>query len=304
MGKMFKALEKAERERGLEPGQVAVRQETIERELDHPSIEEILKETSSPAANNLDQQLVSYSQPGSVGAEQFRKLRTRLLDINLPHSPRVIMVTSARDAEGKSLIASNLATIISHDLHAHSLLVDADLRNPSLSRLFGLQNGHGLSNYLSEEVSISDLLMKTKVDKLTILSGGSVQDNPVELVGSKKMEALVNELKLRYSDRYVIIDSSPILATTEPSVLTRIVDGIILVIRAGLTPRETVKHALSYVDKKKVLGVVLNDLEFESEALTARYFGSSDYYYRYHSKKPEIKQKYWQKFVPFFRKNN
>ena len=144
--------------------------------------------------------------------------------------------------------------------------------------------GRGLADYLAAGASIPELLTKTNVEKLTILSSGSFQANPVELIGSKRMETLVREMRERYSDRYIIFDSSPLLATTEPSVLTRLVDGIILVIRAGVTPRETVQQALATVEREKVLGIVLNDLEFESDGLTSRYFGSSKYYYRYRQK--------------------
>jgi Mrp family chromosome partitioning ATPase len=97
------------------------------------------------------------------------------------------------------------------------------------------------------------------------------------------MEALIRELKERYSDRYIILDSTPILATSEPEVLSKLVDGIIFVVRAGQTPRETVKQAISALEKDKILGVVLNDLQFKSSGLTNRYFGSDDSYYGYRS---------------------
>lgn len=230
---------------------------------------------------DFDEKLVAYREPGSVVSEQFRKLRTQLLTLKLPNQPKTIMVTSAAEGEGKTLVSTNLATILAHDLHSYALLVDADLRNPALSRWFGLTNGRGLSDYLTGGADIPQLLLKTKIAKLTILSSGSTRENPVELIGSKRMEALVNELKSRYSDRYIIFDSSPLLATTEPSVLTKLVDGIILVVRAGSTPRETVKQALSTIDPSKILGVVLNDLELRSKDLNSRYFGTSRYYYRY-----------------------
>jgi len=226
--------------------------------------------------------------------------------MRLPTPPKTIMVTSATDSEGKTLVSTNLATVLAHDLSSYALLVDADLRNPSLSRWFALHAGRGLSDYLTAGASIQELLVKTNVDKLTILPSGSFQANPVELIGSKKMEALVREMRERYSDRYIIFDSSPLLATTEPSVLTRLVDGIILVIRAGVTPRETVQQALATVEKEKVLGIVLNDLEFESSGLTSRYFGSSEYYYRHKSKEkdPDAPPRNWRRLFPFFKKED
>ncbi len=259
MGKMFEALQKAEKERIQEP------------------LEELPKAASDDAV--LDNKLVSFFQPGSIVAEQFRKLRTCLYRPALQNPPKTILVTSAFSGEGKSLIAINLAISIAIELHSHSLLVDCDLRNPSLSRWFGMQKAKGLSDYLLGQDELTGLLVKTQVDKLSILCGGSSQENPVELIGCKRMEALVQELKSRYEDRYIILDSSPVLATTEPNVLDKMVDGILLVIRAGVTPRESIHQAVNLIEKDKIIGVVLNDMDFKSAALHSRYFGTHRYYY-------------------------
>ena len=308
MGKLYKALEKVEKDRvpGNEPEprqEMATPAEEVKIEFDKRPYLEVPREIKLPS---LDEKLVAYREPGSIAAEQFRKLRTQLLGMRLPTPPKTIMVTSATDTEGKTLVSTNLATVLAHDLSSYALLVDADLRNPSLSRWFALQSGRGLSDYLTAGAGIQELLVKTNVDKLTILPSGSLQSNPVELIGSKKMESLVREMRERYSDRYIIFDSSPLLATTEPSVLTRLVDGIILVIRAGVTPRETVQQALATVEKEKVLGIVLNDLEFQSGGLTSRYFGSSEYYYRYRNKdnEPEKPPRSWRSLFPFFKKED
>jgi len=312
MGKLYKALEKAEKERiGIQLPQVPREEPAVE--LPEPQLATAAAPVTvtmpdgaeirtargaepqpvrAPAPISMalpeetvfpefDEKLVAYREPGSVVSEQFRKLRTQLLTLNLPGQPKTIMVTSASEGEGKTLVSTNLATVLAHDLNSHALLVDADLRNPALSRWFGLSNGRGLSDYLTGGADVPELLLKTKIAKLSILSSGTIRDNPVELIGSKRMEALVNELKSRYSDRYIIFDSSPLLATTEPSVLTKLVDGIILVVRAGVTPRESVKQALTTIDPAKILGIVLNDLALQSKDLNARYFGTSKYYYRY-----------------------
>jgi len=234
-----------------------------------------------PDKSISDHPLVSLFEPGSLGAEQFRKLRTHVLKLNMSDPPKTIMVTSATEGEGKTFVAANLAAGIAHDLHFHALLVDCDLRNPNLSQWFGVQNGHGLSDYLVGRGNLSELLVKTRMDKLIILTGGSIQEKPAELIGSKKMEALIHELKSRYADRYIILDSTPLLATTEPEVLARLVDGIVIVVRANVTPRETVKQAVASLDPKKILGFVLNNVEFKSSGLFSRYFGSDGYYASY-----------------------
>jgi exopolysaccharide/PEP-CTERM locus tyrosine autokinase len=233
--------------------------------------------------------LVSLFEPASLGAEQFRRLRTHVLKLNISDPPKTIMVTSAMAGEGKTFVAANLAAGIAHDLHFHALLVDCDLRNPSLSNWFGVQNGHGLSDYLVGKGKLPELLMKTEMGKLSILTGGSAQEKPAELIGSRMMEALVHELKSRYNDRYIILDTTPLLVTTEPDVLARLVDGILIVVRAGVTPRETVKQAIASLDKKKILGFVLNDVEFKSSGLSSRYFGSDGYYAKYGYGKRDVK---------------
>ncbi|MEI7635699.1 MAG: polysaccharide biosynthesis tyrosine autokinase [Syntrophus sp. (in: bacteria)] len=262
MGRMFDALQKVEREKNRESNE------------ESPKI--------IPEDVVLDNKLVSFFAPSSMASEQFRRLRSYIIKPGMENSPKTILVTSAMAGEGKSLISINLAIVIATELHSHALLVDCDLRNPTLSRWFGFQEGKGLSDYLTGEASLPDLLVKTSVDKLSILPGGALPDNPVELIGSNKMRSFVADLKARYADRYIILDSSPLLATTEPSVLNQMVDGILLVIKSGDTPRESIQQALKLLDKKKIIGVVLNKMEFKTEAMIRRYFGSNRYYNDYH----------------------
>lgn len=275
MGKMFDALEKVQREKFVKSG------------------EDVLK--AVPDELVLDDKLVSFFAPSSMVAEQFRRLRTLIIKPGLNHTPKIIMVASAVSGEGKSLVAVNLASIIAVELHSHALLVDCDLRNPSLTRWFGLQEKEGLSDYLTGNSELQNLLIKTSIDKLSVLSGGSLQDNPVELIGSHKMKNLIQDLKSRYDDRYIIIDSSPILATTEPSVLNDMVDGIILVIKSGETPRETIQQALRLLNKNKILGVVLNNMQFQTKAMIQRYFGTNRQYYDYRYAKMHPEPGFWEK---------
>jgi len=277
MSKIYEALEKAEEERegGLK------KETSLISEEDRSESQE--KMSLLPDAGELisEESLIYFFQPRSLAAEQFRKLRTVLLKRRGSEFSRTIMVTSATSGEGKSFVAANLAIGIAHDFHSHALLVDCDLRDPSLAHWFGLENGCGLSDYLKGDANISEFIKKTKVERLTLLPGGKVEDNPTELIGSKKMEALVHELKSRYRDRYVVFDSTPLLATSESEVLAKLVDDIVVVVRAGCTARETVKQAITSLEKNKILGFVLNDVQFRSPGLSSRYFGSDGYYYRY-----------------------
>ena len=261
MGKMFDALQKLEREK------IANHQEPQEK--------------IAPEDTILDDKLVSFFAPSSMVTEQFRRLRTHIIKPNMSTETKTIMITSAMPGEGKSLISINLAIIIALELQSHALLVDCDLRNPSVSRLFGLHQEKGLSNYLAGDAEINDLIMKTSIDKLSIIPGGPLEENPVELIGSEKMKNLINELKERYDDRYIILDTSPILATTEPTVLNQMADGIILVIKSGTTSREAVEQAIKALDKSKIMGVVLNNMEFKTKALMQKHFGADHKYYDY-----------------------
>jgi exopolysaccharide/PEP-CTERM locus tyrosine autokinase len=302
MSKIYEALENAEREGagGLKkkpPLAVAPKEERMERH------ERVHKQTR-PDKMGSDRPLVSLFQPGSLGAEQFRKLRAHVLKLNMSDSPKTIMVTSATDGEGKTFVAANLAAGIAHDLHFHALLVDCDLRNPSLSQWFGVQNGHGLSDYLVGRGQLSELLMRTEMQKLSILTGGSAQEKPAELIGSRKMEALVHELRSRYNDRYIIFDATPLLATTEPELLARLVDGILIVVRANVTPRETVKQAIALLDPEKILGFVLNNVEFKSSGLSSRYFGSNGYYAKYGYGKRGAEPRSQSSGIPPFKKRS
>ena len=276
MGRMFDALQKVEREK---------KQELKE---DSPKI--------TPEDVVLDNKLVSFFAPTSIASEQYRRLRTYIIRPGMENSPKTILVTSAMAGEGKSLTAINLAIAIATELHSHALIVDCDLRNPTLSRWFGFREVKGLSDYLTGEASLQDLLVKTSLDKLSILPGGALQDNPAELIGSNKMKSLVADLKARYADRYIILDSSPLLATTEPSVLNEMADGILLVIKSGDTPRESIQQALKLLDKKKIIGAVLNNVEFKTEAMIRRYFGTNRYYYDYHYFKSDLEPGIWGKF--------
>ncbi len=297
MSKIYKALEKAEKEREgtirkvippvVRPDELKPWEEKRQVFVPKP-VEEAFSE----------QQLVSFYRPKSLGAEQFRKLRTFLLQMNVQTPPRAIMITSAVSGEGKTFVAANLASGLARDLHAHALLVECDLRVPSLASSFGFPSSMGLSDYLRDGRKISEVLIKTGIEKLSLLPGGNIPENPAELIGSKKMEDLVHELKSRYDDRYIIFDTTPLLATAESGALSTLVDGIIFVVRAGVTPRETVQQAISYLDKGKILGVVLNHLEFKSPGLHARYFGSGGYYSHYGYEREKSKgQKRWKILV-------
>jgi len=215
-------------------------------------------------SRDIDKRMVSLLEPQSFEAEQFKHLRTNILFPVSGKPPRSIMVTSAVPGEGKSFVASNLAVSIAQNIDQHVLLMDCDMRCPSIHKNFGFNIVPGLSEYLSKGTPLSSMLLKTKINKLSVLPGGKPPQNPAELMSSNQMSKLLKEVPSRYSDRYIIIDSPPPHLTSETSVIARQVDGIILVVKSGSTHRKMVEDLLEMMGKEKVIGVVVNWFDMSS----------------------------------------
>ena len=233
--------------------------------------------------NHIDKNMVTLLKPQSFEAEQFKILRTNLLFPSSGRSPRTIMVTSAVPDEGKSLIAANLAISIAQSIQEYVLLIDCDIRRPCIHTQFGFGAVPGLSDHLSKGIPVSSLLLKTKVKKLSILPGGTLLQNPAELVSSQQMSKLLQEVKYRYSDRFIVIDSPPPKLTAEASALSRQVDGVLLVIEYGRTSREMVSDLVNTMGKEKIIGVVFNkiDMRFAHYYGLGKYKTYSKYYQEY-----------------------
>ena len=207
----------------------------------------------------LDSTLITYHDPNSVEAEIFKILRTNILFPKKGVPPRSIMVTSAIPGDGKSFVAANLSISIAQGIEEHVLLMDCDMRRPSIHRRFGIGDRvPGLSNYLVTKQKLSSLLKKTIVDKLTILPGGPQPPNPSELLSSQTMKDLLKETKERYKDRYIVVDSPPPQLTAETTALANYIDGIIVVVKYGSTPKDRVTELIERIGRDKVIGVVMN----------------------------------------------
>ena len=183
------------------------------------------------------------------------------------------MVTSAEPDEGKSFVASNLAISVARGINRYVLLMDCDLRRPSIHSKFGFGDVPGLSDYLSNGTPLQDLLLRTNVDNLTILPGGAAPDNPSELLSSERMEALIDEVTERYPDRFIILDSPPPKLTAESGVLARRVDGVLLVVKYGKTRREQVHELVDTMGKEKIVGSIINNFDMRSSSYYARHYG-------------------------------
>lgn len=231
----------------------------------------------------VDKHIVTLTDPYSYAAEQYRKLRARILKSTRKDFHNTIMVTSSDVGEGKSLTSINLAVALSNEIDHTVLLVDADVRNPSLHSYFGLEARRGLSDYLKGEVNISDVLVKTGIGKLVILPGGNPTDGSAELLSSERMKMLVREMKLRYKERYIIFDTSPLLITADALSLASYMDGILFVVQEGRTAQKKVVQSVSLMRGCNILGVVFNNVpQCTSE-------NPYPYYYRYNGQKEQTK---------------
>ncbi len=214
----------------------------------------------------LSSDLVTLFRPGSPIAEQFRFLRTKITRPSQGEVPKTILIASALQGEGKTFTACNLAVAIAQSLDEHVLLVDADLRNPRVHSIFGLENSqNGLSTFLLQKESLGSILHKTDINKLTVLPAGQETEQPVEILSSHRMKSFIAEVRDRYPDRIVIFDSPPVKLAPETLVMANEVDGIFLVVRRGSTPREEVKTTMEYFDKEKFKGVIFNGYEAHSK---------------------------------------
>lgn len=224
-----------------------------------------------------NERLTKVTSLASQTAESFRILRSKIL---LPQdgksSPKTIMVTSALPREGKSFVTANLGIAFAQGIDQHSLLVDYDLRVPSLARLFGVPAERGLANYLQDNVDLTALLQKTSMDKLSILASGIPPANPAELLGSTRMHNLVEELASRYPDRYVIFDTPPLQVASETQVLAKAVDGVVLVVRQGISSRTLIEKFVSEIGKEKIIGIIFNG--HKSNFISDRLVDKGKYY--------------------------
>ena len=207
--------------------------------------------------------LVAGLAPKSAAAEQYRQLRTRLAHAEGMNNLRTVLVTSPQKGEGKSLTSANLALTMAQELHRKVVIVEADLRKPSMLQLFGLPPGPGLTEYLSGAADAKDVMRFLPDHNLTVIPAGSAATNPAELLGSTAMRRLLDALRTRF-DR-VILDTPPVLALADVAVLAPLVDGSLMVVRAGVTPKPAIENALRAFDSSRLLGIVLNDSGAEQD---------------------------------------
>jgi polysaccharide biosynthesis transport protein len=253
---------------------------------------------SGIAKTGKGETLVTITTPRAPVSEAYRILRTGIQYSSVDKPSRVILLASATPDEGKSTTAANLAVVIAQ-AGSRVLLIDADLRRPTLHTFFDVPNRRGLTSLLIEsdmehadesvEVLTRSMVHETAVADLHLLSSGPVPPNPSELLGSAKMKALLTALVHQYD--FLILDSPPVLTVTDAAILSTQVDGTLLVVRANKTRRNLMKQATAKLQEvnANLLGSVLNAIPAGSEGYRSYYYYQDDSYYRDSSTEPPHK---------------
>ena len=220
--------------------------------------------------------LIALTAPKSTASEAYRGIRTSLLFSSADSVPQVILVCSSGPQEGKTITTSNIAVTIAQTGNK-VLIMDCDMRRPKLHKLFGADRNKGMSNILVGNSTLEEAVVHTHVPNIDILASGPIPPNPSELLGSERMKALIDEARKSY-DR-VIIDSPPITAVTDAVILSNFVDGVVVVIRSGVTHREVIKNGITQLKavNARILGAVLNCVSMGRD----NYYYYQYYYYYY-----------------------
>lgn len=214
--------------------------------------------------------VITVTDPTSIAAEQYRTLRTNIQFASAAdHKTKTIVITSSNVNEGKSTVAANLAVVFAQ-AGQNTLLVDADMRKSTVHRSFALANNKGISSLLSSPLDTSECIQQTDIPNLSILTSGPKPPNPSELLGSKRMNQVINELEQQFD--IILFDMPPITIVTDAQLMAARVDGSILIAREDVTQKETLLQAEKMLKMvgANILGVVYNGAKNET---------NKDYYY-------------------------
>ena len=238
----------------------------------------LFRKDKNQDANTMETgvKMITVTDPTSVDTEQFNTIRTNIKFSNVDKDYKTLMITSSNMSEGKSTVSANIATTFAKQ-GLHTLLVDSDLRRPTINVTFGIDNPQGLSNYLSERnFDINSIIYKTSVKNLYVMPSGPIPPNPSELIGSKRMAELIKNLSEQLD--LVIFDAPPVLSVTDAQIVSTNVDGTILVVRANKTEKNAVKEAVRLIKQVggHIIGTVLNDVEVKGSGYYGYYGYSKD----------------------------
>ncbi|WP_252501993.1 CpsD/CapB family tyrosine-protein kinase [Sporosarcina sp. Marseille-Q4943] len=231
--------------------------------------------TKKKPMQTVARKLVTKHNPKSIVSEQFRTVRTNI-NFSMPDKElKTLLFTSSSPGEGKSTSAANVAIVFAQE-GKKVLLVDADMRKPTMQYTFRTTNTTGLSNLLTKQWSLEEVTKVTDIEGLFLMTCGPIPPNPAELIGSKSMDALIEELTAQYD--LVIFDTPPILSVADAQILSNKCDGTILVVNSGVTEKDSVikaKDALVSA-KANILGTLLNNFVLEKDHYYYQYYGTGE----------------------------
>ncbi|WP_337033714.1 CpsD/CapB family tyrosine-protein kinase [Paenibacillus illinoisensis] len=222
-----------------------------------------------PRLTNEKMNLVTMVNPKSPNSEAYRKLRTNIQFSSIDSQIQTIMIASAVSGEGKTTTIGNLAVTYAQE-GKKVLLMDTDLRKPAVHRMFNVPNHIGLTSVLSNQYSVSEVLRETFIEGLHVLTSGAIPPNPSEMIGSRKMTLLLEELKEQYD--VILFDTPPVLSVTDALIISSLCDGVILVVNSGKVKKDVVKKAKAHLEhvNARILGAVLNNFQL-SKIIAAHY---------------------------------
>lgn len=237
-----------------------VMQDTLSQMVDSTRQIENMKEILLLEESELsDKKIISANMSDYKVTDRFRELRTTLLNVSKNKS-FMIMVTSVCRSGGASVVATNLAAAFSFDDSKTALLIDCNLRNPKLDRMFNVNHEKGLTNYLeNNEVNIDQIITSTGIRRLRLITAGQNKESTSEYFTSARMLDLLNQIQERYTDRYVIIDAPPIGESPDAAILSELCDFVLAVVPYGKVTIPNIEKALKVIDKNKLVGVVFNN---------------------------------------------
>ena len=215
--------------------------------------------------------ITSLEKTQSNISEAYRTIRTGIEFSNLDKDLKIICITSSKKDEGKTTVLSNLGVSFAK-IDKKVLLIDADLRNPSISKMFDTSNTQGLMDILLGKKNIQDCVKKTKQENLYILTGGTIPPNPAEVLSSKKMSEFIESIKDEYD--YIFIDSPPVGVVSDASIISAYSDGVIFVVGANEVDSNLAKIAKERLDsvKANIVGVILNKFKTDTNSEYYNYY--------------------------------
>ncbi|MCA9743960.1 MAG: CpsD/CapB family tyrosine-protein kinase [Deferribacteres bacterium] len=228
--------------------------------------------------------IVDYFDDESPEAAEFRRLHSKLKNIYAGHDLKNLLVTSATMNEGKSTSAALLACTVARYRETKTIIVDCDLRRPSVHQLFGMAKEEGMADVLMGKRKLDSCFKATAVENLKVLTSGGIIDNPTELFNSQRMKDLFSEIKFYFDT--VIVDSPPVLPVTDSLILSPEMDGALVVIKAGQTHKDVVRRAVELMRNSglNLLGTIINN----QKGVLPYYYDYKYYGYDYYTKKHQL----------------